>query len=93
MMQILGRFTSPDSLAEGRPAESEYIYVGNNPTNSVDPDGNWWFLVTGAVSAVVDYGAQVATNCYNYYAGNESFMGRCQHDECRSVVWYRNGRR
>ncbi len=60
----LGRFTSPDQLAEKRPADSAYIYAGNNPMNRVDPDGNYWFLVTGAVSAVVDYGSQVATNWY-----------------------------
>jgi RHS repeat-associated protein len=68
----LGRFTSPDQLAEGRPFDSAYVYVGNNPMNRVDPDGNWWFLVTGAVSAVVDYGAQVATNCYSNPDGDWS---------------------
>ena len=35
----LGRFTSPDQLAEGRPFDSAYVYVGNNPMNRVDPDG------------------------------------------------------
>jgi RHS repeat-associated protein len=39
---VLGRFLTPDPLAEKYPWISQYAYCGNNPVNRIDPTGMIW---------------------------------------------------
>lgn len=43
---MLGRFMSPDPLAEKKPWLSQYVFCSNNPTNRIDPDGraDYWAI-------------------------------------------------
>jgi RHS repeat-associated protein len=43
---ILGRFLTPDPLAEKYPWINPYAYCGNNPINRVDPTGMDWYWDT-----------------------------------------------
>jgi len=47
----IGRFTSVDPLAEGKPWVSPYVYCLNNPVRYTDPDGRWEWDKTGNLAA------------------------------------------
>jgi len=38
----VGRWLSPDPLAEKYYGISPYVFCGNNPANFIDPDGRDW---------------------------------------------------
>ena len=46
-MSALGRWPSPDPLADKYPAHSPFTYTLNNPINAVDPDGRVVIFVNG----------------------------------------------
>ncbi len=52
---VVGRFLTMDPLANVRPWESPYMYVGNNPLNNIDPTGEDWFYYQAAGDSVSRY--------------------------------------
>lgn len=42
-----GRFTTQDPLSEKYYSISPYVYVGNNPINAIDPDGQLIIFING----------------------------------------------
>ena len=49
----LGRFLSPDPMAERSLNMTPFAYCGNNPIIRVDPEGEIWHVVGGAVVGAV----------------------------------------
>lgn len=62
-MPAYARFTTMDPSCEQYYSLSPYAYCAANPVNLVDPDGNNPFL-SGAVSALVDFGLQVGVKMF-----------------------------
>jgi len=57
----LGRFLQPDPAYQ---QNSAYTYVGNDPINRIDPNGEFWHIVAGAaiggtISAGISIGSQL----------------------------------
>jgi uncharacterized protein RhaS with RHS repeats len=53
---LLARFTSSDSLGLGGGQANFFAYVGNSPTNFIDPTGQLWG-VAGAIGAAAAFAA------------------------------------
>ncbi|MBL7932300.1 MAG: hypothetical protein JNL60_10375 [Bacteroidia bacterium] len=58
----LGRFLSVDPITSEYAELTPYQFASNRPIQGVDRDGEEFQLVTGFISAAVDYGAQVIAN-------------------------------
>ncbi len=76
-----GRWTNKDPLGFGGGQANLYAYVGNDPINAVDPDGEAALLVpvlvSGITSGLIDAGIQYAVNgCIDWgQAGMSALAG------------------
>lgn len=63
----VGRWTSKDPILWGGGQGNIYVYVGNDPVNFVDPEGQWALVVGGAIlGAAYEAGLQMyATGSVN----------------------------
>ncbi|WP_320018251.1 RHS repeat-associated core domain-containing protein [Labilibaculum manganireducens] len=79
---LLKRFLSPDNyvqLYDFTQNFNRFGYCLNNPLIYTDPDGEFIvtaFLIGLAVSAVIDYGIQVAMNYANGYSGKDAWFNK-----------------
>jgi RHS repeat-associated protein len=70
------RWFGIDAYADFNDQESlsPFHYVGNNPINNIDPDGNWFFGLFGSTSeqrqAARSYAEQTGGEVVNYFSKN-----------------------
>ncbi len=77
----LGRWHSVDPRSEELYSLTPYNYCDNTPINAIDPDGEFFNLVAGAigagvgaaVGAAIEYGSQVANNIKEGGFSKEAF--------------------
>ncbi len=62
----LGRWNATDPQSQ---FHSPYLAMGNNPFNGIDPDGEFWHIVAGAVIGGVINLAVNANNVNNFWEG------------------------
>ncbi|MDR1552879.1 MAG: hypothetical protein LBS69_05390, partial [Prevotellaceae bacterium] len=69
---FLGRWFTHDPQSYRRPWESPYGYCGNNPVLRIDPNGEFWNLIVGAIiGGVINW----ASNGAQFNAKGLGFFG------------------
>ncbi len=79
---VLGRWQVIDPAAELYYAWGGYVYVGDNPIKRVDPDGQVWNVVGGAIlGGAVEAGIQIDVSM----ARGQDFMSAVQNLDLQDV--------